>query len=87
MTPDSNLDKVDPFDVLSDLAVALVDSQLGQRTVPGFQPVTPCQSVARMHYNKTTKLTLLDSLLQERMSSDDGIVYIPKYIMTIETFV
>ena len=30
---------------------------------------------------------MLDSLLQENMSSDDGIVYIPKYIMTIETFV
>ena len=33
------------------------------------------------------KLILLDSLLQENMSSDDGIVYIPKYIMTIETYV
>ena len=87
MTPDSNLDKVDPFDVLSDLAVALVDSQLGQRTVPGFQPVTPCQSVARMQYNKSTKLTFLDSLLQENMSSDDGILIITKYTMTIETFV
>ena len=34
-----------------------------------------------------TKLILLDSLLQKSMSSDDGIVDIPKYIMTIETFV
>ena len=44
------------------------------------------RSTAILHIIKT-KLILLDSLLQKTMSSDDGIVYIPKYITTIETFV
>ena len=34
--------------------------------------------------SKTTKNIVLDSLLQENMSSDDGIEYIPKYRMTIK---
>ena len=34
-----------------------------------------------------TKQLTLDSLHYENMSSDDGIVCIPKYIMTIKTLV